>query len=171
MGADGRGSSRDVLFPNQKLVEGQGKLDWDRVESDPRVYLSKKWLQNRDDTDSIMQAAFDAFVAGGKEEAETLFGNKGKPVHCLSTRFEGVNYRASMLIGCASEYSNEYIAIYNPNFYNRFTLPESEGESLKAKHDRNNARWLLSFWKALMHTKRTKGCLVQVAAHLHTRTY
>ena len=42
---------------------------------------------------------FDAFVKGGEAEAEAFFRNKGEPVHCLSTRFEGVNFRASMLIG------------------------------------------------------------------------
>ena len=45
---------------------------------------------------------FDAFVNGGADEAEEFFGNEGKPVHCLSTRFGGVNYRVSMLIGDAS---------------------------------------------------------------------
>ena len=46
---------------------------------------------------------FDAFVKGGAHEAEEFFMNEGKPgVHCLSTRFGGVNYRASMLIGFGS---------------------------------------------------------------------
>ena len=39
-----------------------------------------------------------------------------KPVHCLSTRFEGVSYRVSMLIGEASLFSKERLATYNPNF-------------------------------------------------------
>ena len=51
---------------------------------------------------------FDAFVKGGEAEAEAMFMNDGKPVHCLSTRFEGVNYRVSMLIGFASIQSMEY---------------------------------------------------------------
>ena len=46
--------------------------------------------------------SIDAFVKGEKDEAENFFKNKGKPVHCLSTRFGGVNYRVSMLIGDAS---------------------------------------------------------------------
>ena len=52
---------------------------------------------------------FDAFVEGGEAEAEVLFENEGQPVHCLSTRFEGVNYRVSMLIGFASVRSMGYI--------------------------------------------------------------
>jgi hypothetical protein len=42
---------------------------------------------------------FDAFVKGGAAEAEAFFSNEGEPVHCLSTRFEGVNFRVS-IIGC-----------------------------------------------------------------------
>ena len=64
---------------------------------------------------------FGAFVQGGAAEAEEMFENDGKPVHCLSTRFEGVNYRVSVLIGTASVISKEYIATYNPNYYNQFT--------------------------------------------------
>ena len=108
---------------------------------------------------------FDAFVTGGEAEAEAFFRNKGEPVHCLSTRFEGVNYRASMLIGMASVDSKGYIATYNPNYYNQFTTTR-DGETEEARKNRTNGRWLLSFWKALEHTKRTGGCLIQVwAAH------
>ena len=42
--------------------------------------------------------SFDAFVKGGEAEAKNMFQSGGEPVHCLSTRFEGVNYRVSMLI-------------------------------------------------------------------------
>ena len=108
---------------------------------------------------------FDAFVERGAAEAEAFFENDGKPVHCLSTRFEGVNYRVSMLIGMASVVSKDYIATYNPNYYNQFT-EEREGEHEEDLKSRTNGRWLLSFWKALEHTKRTGGCLIQVrAAH------
>ena len=48
----------------------------------------------------------DEYVKGGEAEAEVLFMNRGRPVHCLSTRFESVNYRVSMLIGKASEQTN-----------------------------------------------------------------
>ena len=86
-------------------------------------------------------------------------------MHCLSTRFEGVNYRVSMLIGLASIQSMEYGATYNPNYFNQFTT-RREGEEEEACKNRTNGRWLLSFWKALEHTKRTGGCLIQVwAAH------
>ena len=113
-----------------------------------------------------VKVKFDAFVRGGAAEAEELFMNEGKPVHCLSTRFEGVNYRVSMLIGMASVDSKGYIATYNPNYYNQFT---GEMESEEARKSRTNGRSLLSFVKALEHTKRTKGCLVQVwAAHVLT---
>ena len=111
---------------------------------------------------------FDAFVEGGAAEAEALFRNCGKPVHCLSTRFEGVNYRVSMLIGMASVVSKDYIATYNPNYYNQFT-EEREGEHEEDLKSRTNGRWLLSFWKALEHTERTGGCLIQVGCAL-TRT-
>ena len=110
---------------------------------------------------------FDAFVQGGAREAEEFFENKGKPVHCLSTRFGGVNYRVSMLIGNASLASMEYTAIYNPNDFNQFTT-DREGESKEDAKSRTDGRWLLSFCKALEHTKRTGGCLVQVAAHWHS---
>jgi hypothetical protein len=33
-------------------------------------------------------------------------------------------------------------------------------------HTNRNGRWLLSFVKALEHTKRTEGCLVQVGCAL-----
>ena len=88
-------------------------------------------------------------------------------MHCLSTRFGGVNYRVSMLISSASEYSKHYIATYNPNHYNKFTT-KREGESEADVKSRTDGRWLLSFWKALEHTERTKGYLVQVAAHWHS---
>ena len=114
---------------------------------------------------SICWREFDAFVKGGAAEAEVLFVNKEKPVHCLSTRFEGVNYRVSMLIGFASVRSMGYIATYNPNYFNQFTT-RREGEEEEARKNRTNGRWLLSFWKALKHTQRTGGCLIQVwAAH------
>ena len=127
----------------------RGSIDWKDVDSLQKVKVK-----------------FDAFVRGGAAEAEELFMNEGKPVHCLSTRFEGVNYRVSMLIGMASADSKGYIATYNPNYYNQFT---GEMESEEARKSRTNGRSLLSFVKALEHTKRTKGCLVQVwAAHVLT---
>jgi hypothetical protein len=127
----------------------RGPIDWKDVDSLQKVKVK-----------------FDAFVRGGAAEAEELFMNEGKPVHCLSTRFEGVNYRVSMLIGMASVDSKGYIATYNPNYYNQFT---GEMESEEARKSRTNGRSLLSFVKALEHTKRTKGCLVQVwAAHVLT---
>ena len=43
-----------------------------------------------------------------------MFANKGKPVHCLSPRFEGVSYRVSMLIGEASFSSKERFATSTP---------------------------------------------------------
>ena len=106
-------------------------------------------------------------MQGGAQEAEEFFGNKGKPVHCLSTRFEGVSYRVSMLIGHASKKSKEYMAIYNPNHYNRYTT-KRKGESEEDAKRRTDGRWLLSFCQALEHTKRTGGVLVQVAAHWHS---
>ena len=114
---------------------------------------------------SICWREFDAFVKGGAAEAEVLFVNKEKPVHCLSTRFEGVNYRVSMLIGMASEVQNRYIATYNPNFYNQFTT-SVDGETEEERKRRTDGRWLRSFWKALEHTKRTGGCLIQVGCAL-----
>ena len=45
---------------------------------------------------------------------------------------------------------------------------EREGEREADAKSRTNGRWLLSFCKALDHTKRTKGYLVQVAAHWHS---
>ena len=108
---------------------------------------------------SMNPAGFDAFVTGGAAEAEAFFRNKGEPVRCLSTRFEGVNYRASMLIGMASVVSKRYIAIYNPNFYNQFT--KRVGADLPER-----AQPGLGFWKALEHTKRTGGCLIQVGCAL-----
>ena len=94
-----------------------------------------------------------------------LFANEKKPVHCLSTRFEGVNFRVSMLIGMASEVSEGYIATYNPNYYNQFTARVKD-ETEEQRKIRTNGRWLLSFVKALEHTKRTEGCLVQVGCAL-----
>ena len=109
---------------------------------------------------------FDAFVEGGEAEAEAFFNNEGEPVHCLSTRFEGVNFRASMLIGMALRVSKGYIAIYNPNYYNQFTTPRDGDETEEERKRRTNGRWLRSFWKALEHTKRTGGCLIQVGCAL-----
>ena len=113
---------------------------------------------------------FDAFVKGGEAEAEAFFSNEGEPVHCLSTRFEGVNYRASMLIGMALEVSKGYLATYNPNYYNEFTTPRDPhrhvSETEEERKRRTNGRWLRSFWKALEHTKRTGGCLIQVGCAL-----
>ena len=43
-----------------------------------------------------------------------------------------------------------------------------EGEREADAKSRTNGRWLLSFCQALEHTKRTGGCLVQVAAHWHS---
>ena len=104
---------------------------------------------------------FDAFVKGGEAEAKEMFQNGGQPVHCLSTRFGGVNYRVSMLIGFAGMSTKQRITIYNPNYWNKFTKPKSEGESEEEKKSRTDGRWLLSFWQALEHTKRTKGVLVR----------
>ena len=110
-------------------------------------------------------SCWQAFVTGGAAEAEAFFRNKGEPVHCLSTRFEGVNYRASMLIGMASVVSKRYIATYNPNFYNQFTKRVG-AETDEQRKRRTDGRWLRSFWKALEHTKRTGGCLIQVGCAL-----
>ena len=66
---------------------------------------------------------FDAFVEGGADEAKEFFVNEGKPVHCLSTRFGGVNYRVSMMIGNASLVSKRYTATHNPNYYNKLPPP------------------------------------------------
>ena len=55
-----------------------------------------------------------------------MFRNKDKPVHCLSTRIRGVNYRVSMLIGNASEVSKDYIATYNPNYCNKFMVRQAQ---------------------------------------------
>merc|ERR1711971_1398703 len=54
----------------------------------------------------------------------------------------------------------EYITVYNPNFWNRFSEPRRE-ESEEERKKRTDGRWLLSFWKALEHTQRTGGKLVQ----------
>jgi hypothetical protein len=108
---------------------------------------------------------FDAFVTGGEAEAEAFFRSEGEHVHCLSTRFEGVNYRASMLISMASLISKGYIATYNPNYYNQFT-ERVDAETEEQRKRRTNGRWLRSFWKALEHTKRTGGCLIQVGCAL-----
>ena len=129
----------------------RGSIDWKDVDSLQKVKVK-----------------FDAFVRGGAAEAEELFMNEGKPVHCLSTRFEGVNYRVSLLIGWASLQSMRYVATYNPNHFNQFTT-KREGETEEARKNRTNGRWLLSFWKALKHTQRTGGCLIQVGCAL-TRT-
>ena len=110
---------------------------------------------------------FDAFVKGGAREATAFFKNQGKPVHCLSTRFEGVNYRVSLLMGFATNGSKRYTATYNPNVYNKFTN-ERDDESEEHATRRIDGRWLLSFCKALEHTKRTGGYRVQVAAHWHS---
>ena len=90
-----------------------------------------------------------------------MFQNRGRPFSCLSTRFGGVNYRVSMLIGMAGQVAKRYINIYNPNFWNQFSV-KREGESDEDVKARTNGRWLLSFMKALEHTKRTGGKLVQV---------
>ena len=107
--------------------------------------------------------SFDAFVKGGEAEAKNMFQSGGEPVHCLSTRFEGVNYRVSMLIGMAGLSTKQLVTIYNPSYWNRFTQ-SVEGESEEEKKSRTDGRWLLSFMQALLHTQRTNGMLVQVAA-------
>ena len=68
--------------------------------------------------DGVNSDSFDAFADGGKDEAEAMFMNRERPVHCLSTRFGGVNYRVSVLIGeaAAHRYELRYHATYNPNF-------------------------------------------------------
>jgi hypothetical protein len=129
----------------------RGPINWEDVERFFRTPLPRLLR--------LSQEGFDAFVTGGAAEAEAFFRNKGEPVHCLSTRFEGVNYRASMLIGMASVVSKRYIAIYNPNFYNQFT--KRVGADLPER-----AQPGLGFWKALEHTKRTGGCLIQVGCAL-----
>ena len=96
-----------------------------------------------------------------------MFRNKDKPVHCLSTRFRGVNYRVSMLIGNASLASKRYTATYNPNYFNKLT-EKCKGESEEHVKSRTDGRWLLSFWKALEHTERTGGYLVQVRTLWHS---
>ena len=111
--------------------------------------------------DSLDKKRFDSFVEGGEAAAENMFQNRGRPFSCLSTRFGGVNYRVSMLIGMAGEDAKHYINIYNPNFWNRFSV-KREGESDEDVKARTNGRWLLSFLRALEHTKRTGGKLVQV---------
>ena len=100
-------------------------------------------------------------------DPEEFFENEGKPVHCLSTRFGGVNYRVSMLLGYASVTSKGYTATYNPNFYNQFSK-KGANESEADVKSRTDGRWLLSFCQALEHTKRTGGVLVQVAALCHS---
>ena len=50
-----------------------------------------------------------------------MFANKGKPVHCLSPRFEGVSYRVSMLIGEASFSSKERFATSTPTSHKETT--------------------------------------------------
>jgi hypothetical protein len=131
----------------------------------PHERLELPPLPGKEGVPARIEKEFDAFVKGGAAEAEAFFKNKEKPVHCLSTRFEGVNYRVSMLIGLASIQSMEYGATYNPNYYNQFTTTR-EGETEEARKNRTNGRWLLSFWKALKHAQRTGGCLIQVwAAH------
>ena len=69
------------------------------------------------ESSEALAGGFDAFVQGGVDEAQQLFRNYGTPVHCLSTRFGGVNYRVSLLMGFASYASKDYMATYNPNFY------------------------------------------------------
>ena len=139
---------------------GRGSIDWEEVDEVIEEVESE-------DGEKEFEKDFDAFVNGGAHEAEEFFANKGKPVHCLSTRFEGVNYRVSMLIGFASYASKDYMATYNPNFFNQFTT-KREGESEADAKSRTNGRWLLSFCKALERTERTGGYLVQVAAHWHS---
>ena len=129
----------------------RGSIPWEDIEE--AIYVGG--IPYADD--------FDAFVKGGQAEAEEMFGNKGYPFHCLSTRFEGVNYRVSMLIGMAGIETKEYITIYNPSYWNRLTQPV-QGESEEEKKSRTDGRWLLSFMQALVHTQRTNGMLVQVAA-------
>lgn len=51
-----------------------------------------------------------------------MFANKGKPVHCLSPRFEGVSYRVSMLIGEASFSSKERFATSTPTSHKETTM-------------------------------------------------
>jgi len=73
-----------------------------------------------------------------------------------------------MLIGMASVIAKEYIATYNPNYYNQLTT-SVDGETEEQRKRRTDGRWLLSFCQALEHTKRTGGYLVQVIA-AHTLT-
>jgi hypothetical protein len=58
------------------------------------------------------------------------------------------------------------LATYNPNYYNEFTTPRDGDETEEERKRRTNGRWLRSFWKALEHTKRTGGCLIQVGCAL-----
>ena len=48
----------------------------------------------------VARGAFTNITCSGKTSLHLEFASK--PVHCLSTRFEGVSYRVSMLIGEAS---------------------------------------------------------------------
>ena len=57
-----------------------------------------------------------------------MFANKGKPVHCLSPRFEGVSYRVSMLIGEASFSSKERFATSTPTSHKETTKVRSRRE-------------------------------------------
>ena len=66
----------------------------------------------------------------------------------------------------ASMSTKRYYATYNPNHENKFTTHRCfSGEKEADAKSRTDGRWLLSFCQALEHTKRTGGCLVQVAAH------
>jgi len=102
----------------------------------------------------------DAFAAdGGVEAAEMLFNNKGKPVDCMSARCSGVNYRVSMLIGFAGRTTkfHKYVTMYNPNFWNQF---KRDGETDEDVRGRSDGLRLLTFMRALEHTKRTGGKFV-----------
>ena len=77
-----------------------------------------------------------------------------------------------MLLGFASngvmdKWRHDYMTTYNPSHYNQYTT-KRDGESEADAKSRTTGRWLLSFCQALEHTKRTGGCLVQVAAHWHS---
>jgi len=142
---------------------GRGSIDWEQVEENLEM-VNREWFgeggRYTEGCGKYFPLPFDAFVKGGAREATAFFKNQGKPVHCLSTRFEGVNYRVSLLMGFATNGSKRYTATYNPNVYNKFTN-ERDDESEEHATRRIDGRWLLSFCKALEHTKRTGGYLVQ----------
>lgn len=106
-----------------------------------------------------------------------LIGAKECFVNTISTRFEGPNYRVSRLLSAGAYglqlanglgFSRDHYAsgrspsinLYDPNAYNAWTLRQA-GESLEEYDQRKKGRWLLTFNKALDHSQRTGGKLIQ----------